>query len=179
MNYLEAVVQIDNIVEDIFCKEIIDYYDKIDLKSLGVVDPSDKTSRNVLGKHLDYKEDKIIFDKINKKIEKVYSFYKIKFPKIILNKISEIDLLKYDVGGYNKYHVDVYTDIPRSLSVIINLNNDYKGGELVFVDQKNKETKRCKLNKGSVIFFPSNFMYPHGIEKITEGTRYSIVAWLQ
>jgi|TARA_R100000030_G_scaffold83570_1_gene66531 predicted 2-oxoglutarate/Fe(II)-dependent dioxygenase YbiX len=179
MNYLEAVVQIDNIVEDIFCKEIIDYYDKIDLKSLGVVDPSDKTSRNVLGKHLDYKEDKIIFDKINKKIEKVYSFYKIKFPKIILNKISEIDLLKYDVGGYNKYHVDVYTDIPRSLSVIINLNNDYKGGDLVFVDQKNKETKRCKLNKGSVIFFPSNFMYPHGIEKITEGTRYSIVAWLQ
>jgi len=179
MNYLEAVVQIDNIVEDIFCKEIIDYYDKIDLKSLGVVDLSDNTSRNVLGKHLDYKEDKIIFEKINKKIEKVYSFYKIKFPKIILNKISEIDLLKYDVGGYNKYHVDVYTDIPRSLSVIINLNNDYKGGDLVFVDQKNKETKRCKLNKGSVIFFPSNFMYPHGIEKITEGTRYSIVAWLQ
>ena len=45
--------------------------------------------------------------------------------------------------------------------------------------QKNKEVKRCKLNKGSIVFFPSNFMYPHGIEKITEGTRYSIVAWLQ
>jgi len=179
MNYLEAIVQIDNIVEDIFCKEIIDYYKNIDLKSLGVVDPSDHTSRNVLGKHLDYKEDKVIFDKINKKIEQTYNFYKIKFPKILLNKISEIDLLKYEVGGYNKYHVDVYTDIPRSLSVIINLNNDYKGGDLVFVDQKNKETKRCKLNKGSIIFFPSNFMYPHGIEKITEGTRYSIVAWLQ
>ena len=34
-----------------------------------MVDPSDHTSRNVLGKHLDYKEDKVIFDKINKKIE--------------------------------------------------------------------------------------------------------------
>jgi predicted 2-oxoglutarate/Fe(II)-dependent dioxygenase YbiX len=179
MNYLEAVMQINNIVEDIFCKEIIDYCNSINLKSLGVVDSSDYTSRNVLGKHLDYKEDKIIYDKINKKIEQVYSFYKIKFPKIILNKISEIDLLKYDVGGYNKYHVDTYTDIPRSLSVIINLNNNYKGGDLVFVDQKNKETKRCKLNTGSVVFFPSNFMYPHGIETITEGTRYSIVAWLQ
>jgi|TARA_R100001510_G_scaffold30140_1_gene26853 predicted 2-oxoglutarate/Fe(II)-dependent dioxygenase YbiX len=179
MNYLEAIVQIDNIVEDIFCKEIIDYYKNIDLKSLGVVDPSDHTSRNVLGKHLDYKEDKVIFDKINKKIEQTYNFYKIKFPKILLNKISEIDLLKYEVGGYNRYHVDVYTDIPRSLSVIINLNNNYKGGDLVFADQKNKEIKRCKLNKGSIVFFPSNFMYPHGIEKITEGTRYSIVAWLQ
>ena len=69
MNYLEAIVQIDNIVGDIFCKEIMDYYKNIDLKSLGVVDPSDHTSRNVLGKHLDCKEDKVIFDKINKKSE--------------------------------------------------------------------------------------------------------------
>ena len=99
MNYLEAIVQIDNIIEDIFCKEIMDYYNNINLKSLGVVDPSDHTSRNVLGKHLDYKEDKVIFDKINKKIEQTYNFYKIKFPKILLNKISEIDLLKYEVGG--------------------------------------------------------------------------------
>ena len=67
----------------------------------------------------------------------------------------------------------------RSLSVIINLNDDYKGGDLIFTDQKNNEIKRLKLDKGSVVFFPSNFMYPHGIEPITKGTRYSIVAWLQ
>ena len=34
MNYLEAVMQINNIVEDIFCKEIIDYCNSINLKSL-------------------------------------------------------------------------------------------------------------------------------------------------
>ena len=32
MNYLEAIVQIDNIIEDIFCKEIMDYYNNINLK---------------------------------------------------------------------------------------------------------------------------------------------------
>jgi predicted 2-oxoglutarate/Fe(II)-dependent dioxygenase YbiX len=43
----------------------------------------------------------------------------------------------------------------------------------------NFEIKRLKLDKGSIVFFPSNFMYPHMIEPITKGTRYSIVAWLQ
>jgi len=41
------------------------------------------------------------------------------------------------------------------------------------------EVKRLKLSKGSIVFFPSNFMYPHSIEPITKGTRYSIVAWLE
>ena len=63
--------------------------------------------------------------------------------------------------------------------MIINLNDDYEGGDLIFTGQKNEEIKRLKLGKRSVVFFPSNFMYPHRIEPITKGTRYSIVAWLQ
>ena len=61
----------------------------------------------------------------------------------------------------------------------MNLNDDYKGGGLIFADQKKNEIKRLKLGKGSIVFFPSNFMYPHGIQPITKGTRYSIVAWLE
>jgi predicted 2-oxoglutarate/Fe(II)-dependent dioxygenase YbiX len=95
------------------------------------------------------------------------------------NKINQIDLLKYSVGGKYEIHTDNYSTSPRSLSVIMNLNDEYQGGNLIFADQKNKEIKRLKLGKGSIVFFPSNFMYPHMIEPITEGTRYSIVAWLQ
>ena len=57
--------------------------------------------------------------------------------------------------------------------------DSYDGGNLIFTDQNRKEIKRLKLGKGSIVFFPSNFMYPHGIQPITKGTRYSIVAWLQ
>ena len=67
----------------------------------------------------------------------------------------------------------------RYIQIIINLNDDYEGGDLIFTDQSEKENKRLKLGKGSVVFFPSNFMYPHGIQPITKGTRYSIVSWLQ
>jgi predicted 2-oxoglutarate/Fe(II)-dependent dioxygenase YbiX len=60
----------------------------------------------------------------------------------------------------------------------MNLNDEYTGGELIFSDQKNKEIKKFKLQEGSIVFFPSNFLYPHGIQPITKGKRYSIVAWL-
>ena len=95
------------------------------------------------------------------------------------HKINQIDLLKYKKGGNYKIHTDHYTDSPRHLSIIINLNDKYKGGDLTFFDQKQNEIKRLKLTKNSIVFFPSNFMYPHSIEPITKGTRYSIVSWLQ
>lgn len=95
------------------------------------------------------------------------------------SKIAQIDLLKYNVGGKYEVHTDHFTTLPRALSVIINLNDDYEGGNLIFTDQQDKEIKKYKLGKGSIVFFPSNFLYPHSITPITKGKRYSIVAWLQ
>ena len=183
MDHTEAIVELNNIIEKQFCEEIINYINTKQLKNLAIDEDGNdllnKNIRNVLGHHLDPKEEKNIFDKINKKIEKYYFHYKAKFPKTCNNKINQIDLLKYEVGGKYEYHVDTFTDVARSISIIINLNNDYTGGNLIFADQKNFEVKRCKLDTGSIVFFPSNFMYPHAIEPITEGTRYSIVAWIQ
>ena len=180
MDHLEAIVEIKKIVNPDLCDEVITIIDEKATKHLTIEeDELNKNIRNVLGYTLDSKKDKFIFDKIKKEIEKLHLFYKVKFPKIDNTKTNQIDILKYKIGGQYKYHVDTYTDFTRSLSVIMNLNNNYEGGDLVFGDQKNFEVKRLKLDKGSIVFFPSNFMYPHGIEPITKGTRYSIVSWLQ
>ena len=181
MNYTEAIVELHNIVDKNFCDEVIKLSKKqcknyFKIGSKGLVN---KDERNVLGHHLDPKDHKIMFNKIVEEITRLYKFYKIKFPYLRTNKINQIDLLKYNEGGKYGYHVDTYTDFTRTLSVIINLNNEYEGGDLIFVDQKNFEIKKIKLGIGSAVFFPSNFMYPHGIQPITKGTRYSIVAWLQ
>ena len=95
------------------------------------------------------------------------------------NKINQIDLLKYSAGGKYNVHTDHFSTSARHLSIIMNLNDNYEGGDLIFTDQKKKEIKRLKPGKGSIVFFPSNFMFPHSIEPITKGTRYSIVSWLQ
>jgi predicted 2-oxoglutarate/Fe(II)-dependent dioxygenase YbiX len=60
----------------------------------------------------------------------------------------------------------------------MNLNEDYEGGDVVFGNQNLQEIKRVQLKRGSLLAFPSNFLYPHMIEPITKGIRYSIVAWL-
>tara|TARA_R100000656_G_C3940273_1_gene126606 strand:+ start:553 stop:1116 length:564 start_codon:yes stop_codon:yes gene_type:complete len=57
----------------------------------------------------------------------------------------------------------------RKLSMTINLNDDYKGGEL----EINGETVQIK--KGTIVFFPS--FLKHQVKPVTKGNRFSLVAW--
>jgi predicted 2-oxoglutarate/Fe(II)-dependent dioxygenase YbiX len=123
--------------------------------------------------------DFVFLQLISNEIFKIIPNYLAKFPKLTLQKLLQSDLLKYEVGGKYETHVDSFINSPRELSCIINLNDKYKGGELSFFDNlHNKEILKCPLKKGSVVFFPSNFIYPHKIDPIKKGTRYSIVSWL-
>ena len=182
MDHLEAVVEIKNVIGVEFTNKIISLTKKRATKNLLVAGSKlDTDMRNVKGYQLDFKTPTNLFywNYIKLQIENLYVHYKIKFPKMLSNKINQIDLLKYSVGGKYEVHTDHFTTNVRSLSVIINLNERYEGGDLIFTDQKKIEVKRIKLGKGSIVFFPSNFMYPHSIAPITKGVRYSIVSWLQ
>ena len=181
MNFTEFIVEIKNVINPKFIKQIIPLINKKSKKNLTVIDGLNKNIRNVKGYHLNFDTPTNIFywNLIKKEIERLYTFYKVKFPKMNSSKINQIDLLKYTPNGKYDIHIDHYTNSPRCLSVIMNLNNEYEGGDLIFTDQKKNEIKKLKLGKGSIVFFPSNFMYPHSIQPITKGTRYSIVAWLQ
>ena len=58
------------------------------------------------------------------------------------------------------------------LSIVGALNEDYEGGEFIMW-----ETEKIELPQGSIMIFPSNFMYPHKVMPVTKGTRYSYVSW--
>ena len=181
MDHLEAVVEVKKIISPEFIDKIVPLINKKAKKNLEVGTGLDKNIRNVKGYHLNFETPTNLFywNFIKQEIERLYVYYKIKFPEMDSSKINQIDLLKYNPGGKYDIHTDHYTTTTRHLSIIMNLNDDYEGGDLVFTDQQEKEVKRLKLGKGSIVFFPSNFMYPHMIEPITKGTRYSIVAWLE
>ena len=59
------------------------------------------------------------------------------------------------------------------LSVLGFLNDDYDGGELIMFDDQ-----VCEVKKGDLLIFPSNFLYPHKVNPVTKGVRYSIVSWV-
>ena len=181
MDHLEAIVEIKNAISAEFIDKIISLINKKSTKNLTVLAGLDKNIRSVKGYHLtfDTPTDLFYWNYIKNEIERLYICYKAKFPFMYSEKIYQIDLLKYSVGDHYKVHTDQFATAPRQLSIIMNLNDDYEGGELIFTDQKQNEIKTYNLGKGSIVFFPSNFMYPHSIKPITKGTRYSIVAWLR
>lgn len=100
--------------------------------------------------------------------------YKRIVPGISFGRNSGFELLRYREGCFYKEHTDSYDSIPRHLSISLHLNDDYEGGEFGFYNQD----LRIKAKKGSAVVFPSNFMYPHEIMPVTQGTRYSIITWI-
>lgn len=106
-------------------------------------------------------------------------FYAIqKFRKIAPSMNAEANsgygLLRYNEGDFYREHTDSFINHPRHVSCSFHLNDDYEGGEFAFF---NREFK-IKAKKGSLVMFPSNFMFPHEILTVTKGTRYSIITWI-
>jgi predicted 2-oxoglutarate/Fe(II)-dependent dioxygenase YbiX len=97
-----------------------------------------------------------------------YSFCKI---------YEDIQILKYNLGGHYKMHIDDGPSTPRTLSFIFFVNDDYEGGELLFNFNNSKKKLVIKKKKNRMVVWPSNFLFPHSVQPTNKGTRYSIVAW--
>lgn len=102
-------------------------------------------------------------------------------------KDSELpQLLIYHPGGHYKPHIDgeaLFDDgsgqlkwvknVDRDISMVIYLNDDYEGGQIVFPKQAVSVTPR----KGMLIAFPSTHHFLHGVNPVLRGNRFAIVNW--
>ena len=90
-----------------------------------------------------------------------------------LNRDTGFSLLKYSDSAEYHIHTDHGPDNSRVLSLVACLGDDFEGGELEF----NNFNLTIKLNKNSLVLFPSNFPYSHIAHPVTSGTKYSLVTW--
>jgi len=114
------------------------------------------------------------------------------FGKACTQKISALaktewfespHLLRYGPGGKYSIHSDseqfdsvsnrFYRFIDRDFSMLIYLNDDYKGGELNFPWLN----YRYKPVAGDLVFFPSNHVFSHESMPITYGEKFALVSW--
>jgi len=65
------------------------------------------------------------------------------------------------------------TSFKTTLSSIIYLNDDYRGGHTFF-----KDNTSFAPVEGRAIFFDGKY-YPHGVSSIDEGDRYTVAIWLK
>ena len=94
--------------------------------------------------------------------------------------LTNLKFIKYTLNQTMKVHCDhihsmfdgKIKGIPI-ISIIGILNDDYEGGNLIMFGDK-----KINTNEGDLIIFPSLFLFPHKIEPVTKGIRYSYVSWV-
>ena len=121
------------------------------------------------------------FNVMQKLIKEKYIEYAKNFHKNYLTTsgMYPLQILRYSSGGLHTPHVDNCNIYPRTLSVVVFLNDNYTGGELVFPKHDNSDIY-FKVDKkpGRCVIFPSNFLFPHTVTPVETGTRYSLITWL-
>lgn len=187
MKNIENFIQVfENTVKESLCDDIINEYknasewkegtvgnynvdsnirncDSIFISNQNSIKLNQKTRKNF---------DNQIFKIVSNCLEKYIQLHYTHLSNI--ESDSGYSLLRYKTGQFISTHIDASNRSPRELSLSINLNDNYSGGEFSFFD---KELK-FDLKKGDIIMFPSNFMYPHEILPILSGERYSIITWI-
>lgn len=101
-------------------------------------------------------------------------------------------ILRYQEGGFNTLHQDLYGEIYFPFQIVIVLTAsgvDHRGGEVVFVEQLPRAQSKAEVvnpSKGDAVIFTTNFRpvngskgfyrakMKHGISVVTRGERFAL-----
>jgi hypothetical protein len=101
-------------------------------------------------------------------------------------------ILRYDKGGYNTLHQDLYGDIYFPMQLVLFLDEpgkDYEGGEFVLIEQRPRAQSKAivlKPGKGDMLIFTTNFRpvkgskgyyrvnMKHGVSEVISGRRHTL-----
>ncbi len=101
-------------------------------------------------------------------------------------------ILKYEKGGFNALHQDLYGDIYFPMQAVVFLSEpgkDHEGGEFVLIEQRPRAQSKAIVlqpRKGDMLIFTTNFRpvkgtkgyyrvnMRHGVSEVTSGNRYTL-----
>ncbi|MDW3194319.1 MAG: 2OG-Fe(II) oxygenase [Cytophagales bacterium] len=101
-------------------------------------------------------------------------------------------ILKYEKGGFNTLHQDLYGPVYFPLQVVLFLSDygqDYQGGEFVMTEQVPRTQSKAMVvqpSKGDALIFSTNFRpvrgqrgyfranLRHGVSEVIAGNRYTL-----
>jgi hypothetical protein len=175
----------DNFFDDEFCSTTVDKLKNINWKTHEYFTP-DHT-------YVNYEDDLKISYEVFKEKEIITNSVKLIIEKYIFFDMpqefswfksyqgySDIRFNRYDKNTQMRPHCDHIHDLFDGerkgipiLSIVGSLNDDYTGGDFIMWGNQ-----KIDIPAGTIIVFPSNFMYPHCVTPITNGTRYSFVSWV-
>lgn len=93
---------------------------------------------------------------------------------------SQFQFTEYNTGDHFSWHKDVVgdkiTDYDRYCSIVIQLNDDYSGGDLEIKGLANNSST-IEKGVGNLVLFLSSM--EHRVIPVKNGTRYTLVNWVK
>lgn len=194
-NAHSQIMIMPNFITKEMCAALCNYADERTATDLSVFDANatnttkevkfavDKSVRNT--QMVEYDED--LGNQFNQVIGKAVKEIINPYYGIEIQSAEAVQFLKYGIGGKYDVHIDAESlwhvksenklvwkkSMERDISILIYLNEDYEGGELVFPNQHISLQPKA----GMLVAFPSDHHFAHGVKPVTDGTRYALVTW--
>jgi len=101
-------------------------------------------------------------------------------------------MLRYEAGGYNCLHQDLYGEVSFLLQMVVLLGQagrDWEGGEFILVEQQPRAQSKAEVvraDQGQAIIFTTRYRpvkgargyyrvnLRHGVSRVHRGTRYTL-----
>lgn len=181
-NIKDYMLTIPDFLDQSTCKDIVKKTSKLNWHSHGYYDV-EKNKNIYYDNELSVLHTNIPeIERLNEKLGYALKLYleKLNLPwynsyhgytKVRMNKYTKNTVMRLHCDHIHSIFDGETKGVPI-LTMLGSLNNNYKGGELVMFNSEVVE-----LKAGSLLIFPSNFLYPHEVLPVKEGTRYSFVSW--
>jgi hypothetical protein len=147
---------VSNFVEDVDCQIWINRFEELISAKEVIIRPDGRLS-------IINKEDKILSPLIEKYKAKAMQMFNDEFVYF-----SGYTSAKYAPGAGMNMHID--SKVGEEMTVLMYPNDDYVGGELVYINPETNFPCAIKAKAGDMIYAPS--WYNHGVAQVTEGNRY-------
>lgn len=176
------VLVLPNVFEPELCRRLIELYDahggeesgfmsEVDGKTVKMHDPGYKRRRDyeVEDKELLGHMRALTLRRITPEILKVYNFKATRMERYIVSCYAATD------GGHFRAHRDNTTKgtAHRRFAVSINLNAEFRGGEVSFPEYGKRS---YKAPPGGAVIFPCGLL--HAVSQVIEGRRYAFLPFL-
>ena len=155
------------------CNSIINEYSQKNLQVAKIGEDLDDE------KLFKIRKSSILFIELPTIKEKLENLLKseIKIKGFQLDSIEKFQFTKYDINNHYDWHTDIGKSFnDRFCSIVIQLNNEYEGGELIYKNFKHEE---ITFEKGLGNLFIFNSSVEHKVNLVTIGVRYSLVSWIK
>ena len=148
-----------------------------------LVRDTDQKTRSTSGRVTGIVEQGALAGRVIELVRKAYACEIEPFYSCKLKSLEAPQVLRYSRGSHYKPHSDSDVINPatgrwrkaqnRDYSLLIYLDEDFEGGELVFPNFD----YRLRPEAGMLAAFPSDCRYLHGAMPVLSGVRHAIVSW--